>query len=60
VTRKPPTAEALDNDIYLTLPVVARAGVGPATVNVFLTVDFALRAIAELERAVGAATKSAL
>jgi hypothetical protein len=41
VTRESPTAEALDDDIYLTLPVVAPAGIGPATVDVFLTVEFA-------------------
>ena len=50
----------LDDDIYLTLPVVTPAGIGPATVDVFLTVEFARAAIAELERAVGAARKSAL
>ena len=60
VTRESPTAQALDDDIYLTLRVVAPAGVGPATVDVFLTVEFARAAIAELERAVGAAMKSAL
>jgi hypothetical protein len=60
VTREPPTAEALDDDIYLTLPVMGPPGAERASVEVFLTVEFARGAIAELRRAIGAATKSAL
>ena len=58
VTREPPTAEALDDDIYLTLPVTGPPGAEQANVEVFLTVEFAHRAIAELHRAIGPATKS--
>ncbi len=54
----PPSAQALDDDIYLTLPLAAPPGGEPANVDVFLTVDFARRAIAALERAVGEATRS--
>jgi hypothetical protein len=59
VTREPPTAEALDEEINLTLPVIGPPGAERASVEVFLTVEFARRAIAELTRAVGVVTKSA-
>jgi hypothetical protein len=59
VTRAPPTAEALDEEINLTLPVMGPLGAERASVEVFLTVEFARSAIAELTRAVGVATKSA-
>ena len=59
-TREPPTAAALDDDVYLTLPILAPEGAEPASVDVFLTVEFAQRTIAELQRAVEAATRSRL
>jgi hypothetical protein len=59
VTRDPPTAEALGEEINLTLPVMGPPGADRASVEVFLTVEFARRAIAELTRAVEVATKSA-
>ena len=59
-TRAPPTAEALEDDIYLTLPLAGPVGAAPASMDVFLTLEFARRAIAELQRAVEAATRSRL
>ena len=59
-TREPPTAEVLEDDIYLTLPVAGPVGAAPASVDVFLTLEFARRTIAELQKAVEAATKSRL
>ena len=53
-----PSAAALDDDIYLPLSVSAPSGAETADVDVFLTVDFARRMIAELLQAVEDATKS--
>jgi hypothetical protein len=59
-TREAPTAEALDDEVYLTLPVVTPTGAEPADVSVFLTLEFARRMIVELQQAVANAAKSAL
>jgi hypothetical protein len=53
--RAAPTAAAIDDDIFLTLPVAVPSGIESADVNVFLTVDFARRMIGELESAIEAA-----
>jgi hypothetical protein len=47
VTREPPTAEALDDDICLTIPVMGPPGAERTNVDVFLTVELARKAIAE-------------
>jgi hypothetical protein len=57
VTREPSTAEALDEDINLTLPVIGPPGAERASVEVFLTIEFTHRAIAELKRAIEVATR---
>ena len=58
VARELPTAKALDEDINLTLPVIGPPGAKRASVEVFLTIKFAHRAVAELKRAIEVATRS--
>jgi hypothetical protein len=60
MTRDAPTAAALDDDIFLTLPVAGPSAGQVESVDVFLTVDFARAMIAELQAAIEAATKAGL
>ena len=59
-TRASPTAEALDDDVYLTLPVFAPGCAHSADVGVFLPIEFARRLIDELQRAVETAAAAGL
>ena len=57
-TRNPPTAAALDDDIYLTITATAPPYPDePTAIDIILSVEYAKHAIAQLRRAVEAATK---
>ncbi len=58
VTRRPPSAVAQDEDIYLSVPVAAPSLPDQVeTIEIFLSIDFANRMIAQLVEAVQVATK---
>ena len=57
-TRNPPTASALDEDIYLTVTTTAPPYPDePTAIDIILSVEYAKHAIAQLSAAVEAATK---
>ena len=59
-TREPPTATAIDDDIYLTVTTAVPDVEGKVeAIDVILTVDYAKAAIAELSSAVIAAGRNA-
>lgn len=57
-TRNPPTASALDEDIYLTVTTTAPPYPDePTAIDIILSIEYAKHAIAQLSAAVEAATK---
>jgi hypothetical protein len=57
-TRNPPSATALDDDIYLTVTTIAPPYPDePTMIDIILSVEYAKHAIAQLYTAVEAATK---
>jgi hypothetical protein len=58
--RRPPLASAQDEDIYLTVSVAAPALDSVETIDMFLSIDFAHRILAELGEAVDVAMKNAV
>ncbi len=59
VTRGVPSATVQDDDIYLTVPIVAPSLADQTeAIEIFLSVDFARHLIAQLSEAVEAAAKA--
>ena len=57
---KPPTATAIDDDIYLTVTAAVPGGPGGVeAIDIVLSVEFARAAIAALSSAVTAASRNA-
>jgi hypothetical protein len=58
-TQDPPSATAIDDDIYLTVTTAMPAFPGQVeTIDIILSLDYAKHVIAQLSRAVEAATGS--
>ena len=56
-TQQPPSATAIDEDIYLTVTTATPSFPGQVeTIDIILTLDYAKHVIAQLSRAVEAAT----
>jgi hypothetical protein len=58
VAKEPPSAEAIDEDVYLSVPVSVPSAARTETIDIFLSIDFARRIIAELQQAIEAATRN--
>ena len=59
-TEEPPTATAIDDDIYLTVTAAVPGGPGRVeAIDIILSVEYAKAAIAALKSAVSAASRNA-
>ena len=58
-THEPPSAAAIDDDVYLTVTTAMPAFPGQVeTIDIILSLDYARHVIAQLSRAVAQATKN--